>query len=90
MFPSVAFSALFVALPVVFAQSSDSDSGSFGQGLTDYLNGLGYTGAAGLVSRANGSSTGQQLLSQLSNNNYTVFVPNNAARESCQLTFGRG
>lgn len=81
MFPSIAFSALFLTLPNAFAQNSGSDSGSLAQGLSDYLNGLGYTMAAGLVSMANGSNTGQQLLSQLSDNNYTVFVPNNAARE---------
>ncbi len=88
MFPSVTFSVLALVLPIALAQTSNPDS--YGQGLTDYLNSQGYTEAASLLTRANSSSLGQELLAQLPDNNYTVFVPNNAARESGKFTFGRG
>jgi hypothetical protein len=43
------------------------------------LNTSGYTQAASAFTKVNGTSTGQQWLSELPNGNYTAFVPNNAA-----------
>lgn len=80
MFSSVAFTLLTVALPTVLAQSSDS---GYVQGLVNELNAIGYSGAANALSRANGTSSGQQFLSQVQDGNFTVFVPNNAA---CELS----
>jgi hypothetical protein len=83
MFSSVAFTLLAVALPAVFAQSSDS---GYIQGLVNELNALGNTEAANALTRANGTSSGQQFLSQVQNGNFTVFVPDNAA---CKLSLPR-
>ncbi|EKM77524.1 hypothetical protein AGABI1DRAFT_77017 [Agaricus bisporus var. burnettii JB137-S8] len=79
MFSSVAFTLLTVALPTVLAQSSDS---GYLQGLVNELNAIGYSGAANALSRANGTSSGQQFLSQVQDGNFTVFVPTNAAFEN--------
>ena len=83
MFSSVPLSVLSAVFPIVLAQSSGSgfspDSGSYVAGLVDHLNGLGYTEAANVLTKANGTTSGQQWLSELPNGNYTAFVPDNAA-----------
>jgi len=83
MFSSVPLSVLSAVFPVVLAQSSGSgfspDSGSYVAGLVDHLNGLGYTEAANVLTKANSTTSGQQWISELPNGNYTAFVPDNAA-----------
>ncbi|KXN85902.1 hypothetical protein AN958_10744 [Leucoagaricus sp. SymC.cos] len=83
MFSLVPFSVLFPIVSAVLAQESGSGSGSgYVAELVNQLNTLGYTEAASVLTRVNGTTSGQQWLSELPNGNYTAFLPNNTALQN--------
>jgi uncharacterized surface protein with fasciclin (FAS1) repeats len=76
----LALSAVILTLTATLA-NAQQNSTTYLAGLVQTLNNAGLTSLANAVGLVNSTSAGSQLLSSLSNtnNNYTVFAPNNDA-----------
>ncbi|KAF9643665.1 FAS1 domain-containing protein [Thelephora ganbajun] len=74
-------SAVILTFTATLADAQNNQNSTYLSGLLQTLNNAGLTCLASAVGSVNSTSTGNQLLANLSNqkNNYTVFAPNNDA-----------
>lgn len=83
----LALLGLTALFPVALAQGPNT---TYLAGLAQALSSAGLTQLLNSTTSINGTTAGSQLLTELSNGNYTVFAPDNAARKPSTIRVVHG